>query len=158
MLASLYAYRPQPLTQCFRVFANWQIKCNGSQPCNGCSKRNASCTYGSSGTDSEEQRSPKRRVLNHFSGAFASSTATPEPRMTPKRTIPIHNPSRLHGISVPVIGLQRGQEAREQAVVFPEPEDHLEVRGTSFGGKDEEAVVESNPRLLEDPTGRVCKY
>jgi hypothetical protein len=47
---------------------------------------------------------------------------------------------------------------RRHGAVVPEPEAHLEPRGTSFGGKDEEAVIESNPRLLEDPSGRVCKW
>lgn len=49
------------------------------------------------------------------------------------------------------------QQARIHGTIFQEPEAHLEARGTSFGGTDEEATVESNPRLLEDPTGRVCK-
>jgi hypothetical protein len=46
---------------------------------------------------------------------------------------------------------------KKQNLTISEPEAHLQARGTNFGGQDEEAIVESNPRLLEDPTGRVCK-
>jgi len=96
-------------------------------------------------------------VLNHVDGLFASSTPTSGPRTTPRQMIPIHDPRTLQGVSCPGVGFQEGQETTGQETGCPEPEDHLEVRGTSFGGKDEEAIVESNPRLLEDPTGRVCK-
>lgn len=46
---------------------------------------------------------------------------------------------------------------KKQNLTIPESEANLQARGTNFGGQDEEAIVESNPRLLEDPTGRVCK-
>lgn len=31
-------------------------------------------------------------------------------------------------------------------------------RGTTVSGQDEEAVVYSNSRMLQDPTGRLCQY
>jgi hypothetical protein len=49
------------------------------------------------------------------------------------------------------------QENKKRGLDVPAPENQLLSRGTSTSGQDEEAIVESNPRLLEDPTGRVCK-
>ena len=136
------------------------IKCNGVQPCNGCSKRNASCTYGTAGTGSDEQRSPKRQEIDPLSSLLAASSSvpTPGPRTMPRQNVPpIQDPKFIHSASVPNVQHQEAQQAKRQGPILLEPEAHLEVRGTSFGGKDEEALVESNPRLLEDPTGRVCK-
>ena len=76
----------------------------------------------------------------------------------PKQHIPPTQDAKfLPNTSVSNIPHPEAQEARRHGPVIPEPEAHLEERGTSFGGKDEEAWVESNPRLLEDPTGRVRK-
>jgi hypothetical protein len=60
--------------------------------------------------------------------------------------------------TAPALQRPPAHATRRHGAVVPEPEAHLEPRGTSFGGKDEEAVIESNPRLLEDPSGRVCKF
>jgi hypothetical protein len=77
--------------------------------------------------------------------------------MVPTPNIRLQDPTHLQGASVTNIQQPEAQEVRTQGPVFPEPEAHLEAGGSSSGSKDEEAIVESNPRLLEDPTGRVCK-
>jgi hypothetical protein len=153
------------------------------QPCNACAKRNATCTYSTSATESDGQPAPKRQMINQPGSPPPSSINVPGkadtelkhpqhiaqgPQLMPKPSIP--DTRQLQDVSGPtqqgsapplssVFGHTQGvpDNKRPRAAV-PEPETHLQERGTSFGGKTEEAIVESSPRLLEDSTGRICKW
>jgi len=156
------------------------MKCNGSRPCNTCIKRGYHCSYGESSEHSEEGPSPKRRMTDQYAGsAFSPINKHPQISLQPliqynqSQELPQWTPAGLPEVPVmlqhhdtPIIN-----EPPESMTPFPDsigndkkdrlnPVDqasHLFSRGTSVSGQDEEAVIYSNTRMLQDPTGRLCK-
>ena len=69
--------------------------------------------------------------------------------------IKMENPSKIFGAMFANDGTDE-QDTKNKRLEIPEPEADLVSQATSLSGH-EEAIVESNPRLLEDPTGRLCE-
>lgn len=152
-----------------------RIKCNGLNPCNTCSKRSLSCTYGISENEADEPNkpSPKRRTTDPASASNgvdkrgAESPLVQQAHQSPQRVPRAGatnvqkkpgeaNTSRLKSaaLSMGVFGQQQGSSLNLNTAP---PSSNLLSRGSTVSGQDEEAVVYSNNRMLQDPTGRLRK-
>lgn len=168
-------------------------KCNGVKPCNTCSKRGSSCTYGESGNESDDQPCPKRRITEHGGSAAASPVNGPPPPVpqqfnisspnlqppyaqndqsqeVPQWTLAppghletqdIHRNNEARRTQAPPEPVQlfssSTQDPKKDTVNSVDQTSHLLSRGSTVNGQDEEAVVYSNTRMLQDPTGRLRK-
>jgi hypothetical protein len=158
-----------------------RLKCNGLQPCNTCSKRSTSCKYGASENGSDEDPSPKRRMIDQSGTArvkgfgdvnyqpsntdyiqqsqqWIAQDNGPSPNsvlLQKAGLIKMETPSKIFEAMFANDGTDE-QDIKNKRLEIPEPEADLVSQATSLSGH-EEAIVESNPRLLEDPTGRLCE-
>lgn len=148
------------------------MKCNGLNPCNTCSKRSLSCTYASSenGSDDINAPSPKRRLIH---SAASSGGLSPEdvqsPPLQPPQRMPswgITNgitPEKANGgsetnvkLTSQITGTPLKQESKSR-LSASDAEPRM-FSADSNVGQDEEAVVYSNNRMLQDPTGRLRMF
>lgn len=151
-------------------YTDIESQCNGLKPCVTCAKRNHSCTYGAeeSGTDershSPNPTNPKRRQIEPVSNGLSmigidrpisspiTTLANGESRGFDQTETPVPGP--MDG--TPRLGLYSGLEHDQKPIIKTDgglaKESH-----TSNADENEEAVVYSNTRMLQDPTGRLCK-
>jgi hypothetical protein len=145
------------------------FKCNGLKPCQTCTKRSLSCTYGSPDHDHEEQPSPKRRMVDPPKGTVSELDDHSSPVMrqavhwVPKNHIPTPNgtgEANISSLPAPGQAAVPFPDAQEQkpAVDVAAGESALVSQGSTVSGPDEEAVVYSNSRMLQDPTGRLRSF
>jgi hypothetical protein len=142
-------------------------QCNGAKPCNTCTKRNLTCSYAAEHGPPEISGSPtKRRHIdtspkpNHgIDDAVASTPA--------QGLVETH---QLGGDSqgskpddVPQIKPEFGPaKLSAEAHLYhqrhsSEHELELHSRNSTISGPDEETVLYSTTRMLQDQTGRLCK-
>ncbi|KAG0646782.1 Filamentous growth regulator 27 [Hyphodiscus hymeniophilus] len=159
------------------------IKCNGSKPCNTCSKRGSTCMYGESSNESDEQPSPKRRAIDRGGDAVTSpvngsqhhinlqysnaqqSSSQELPQWVPILAAPLEVPDTLQphessGTKAPIdtpapLFLNPTGDDRKDTINHVDQTSHLLSQGSTVSGQDEVADVYSNTRMLQDPTGRL---
>ncbi len=152
-------------------------QCNGVQPCDTCLKRNLICSFGvSKPEDGSEDLAPpvKRRVVDQ--STTSSQTASPAANVSVQLPPPAPGPepaiklppiprTLLHQPSVERAAQSIGllptayptplgpQTTNDQ----PPPSSDLLSHGSKEGSAhDEEAIVYTSARMLQDPTGRLC--
>ncbi|KAL5116861.1 hypothetical protein ACEQ8H_005213 [Pleosporales sp. CAS-2024a] len=132
------------------------LDCNGLCPCNTCDKRKFICIYTDRDTSPDARPAPKRRaidesdgdspLLNHQSTANTPTNAQSHPS-------PLSPPSPR-----PTSELSTGAGAVQLPTSQLNAEHHHLVPSratTANSGPEEEAVIYSQSRMLQDPTGRV---
>ncbi|KAK6585424.1 hypothetical protein PZA11_002151 [Diplocarpon coronariae] len=142
-------------------------RCNGDKPCGTCTRRSLPCTYASELESQHAQPSPNKR--SKMGSEVDEANGTPEgssfatPAVDPQQPVPsnshITNPfQRNHGSSAGTSGptkppnrlpdgADRNADSREA--------DRRVSRMRGSSAPDEEAVVYTNARMLQDPTGRL---
>ncbi|PBP24323.1 hypothetical protein BUE80_DR004639, partial [Diplocarpon rosae] len=139
--------------------------CNGEKPCGTCTRRSLPCAYASELESQDGQPSPKRSKMGSDVDASngtseGSSFAAPSVGLPPPAPVndQIGNSYQVNGSST------RMSSANKLPNCLPEGADshgdskeadrHARgQRGSS--GPDEEAVVYTNARMLQDPSGRL---
>ncbi|KAI8936720.1 hypothetical protein NX059_007108 [Plenodomus lindquistii] len=155
-------------------------KCNGLCPCNTCDKRKFTCIYADRDPASpgDDSRPPaKRRAIDAASDSplvFDNSTSdTPENTFThaspvsPNRRPSAHTRPEVKACQ-PSLKTENSHKRPRPTIegagstVQPVPTSQasrdaqdINSRGTTVLSADEEAVVYSQSRMLQDPTGRV---
>lgn len=142
-----------------------------------CEKRSLSCTYGSADEGSDEHPSPKRRMIETASTNFSPD----HKRSDSPAATPIQHPTAWTpagdgpqpSVNAASDGFQKGNDSHslgafissvneahgnqeEKLPVLKKPKT-LQSRASTASQGDEEAVVYSNTRMLQDPTGRLCQ-
>jgi hypothetical protein len=161
------------------------LQCNGICPCNTCSKRSLPCTYGGSpeNPSDDPHPSPKRRMVEQPSSGVHGSQKSESPlaqhAQQAPHWVPFPKPTHqdLDGHqnnnvsartetvpSQPIRGLPPGPTATDEQQngsksmlgLEDAAESALMSRGSTPSIQEEEAVLYSNTRMLQDPTGRLC--
>ncbi|KAF2824731.1 hypothetical protein CC86DRAFT_46218 [Ophiobolus disseminans] len=157
-------------------------KCNGLCPCNTCDKRKFTCIYSDRDPASPDGRPPaKRRAIdgggsdspfNDSTSNTPSNGQTQPSPLSPRRRrssanqrppvdrsnplgVKQETPSKLVAPR-PTIELASGVTQLPASQANGDQMHALRSRGTTVNsGADEEAVIYSQSRMLQDPTGRV---
>jgi hypothetical protein len=145
-------------------------KCNGLKPCNTCTKRSLTCSYTPNGNpdqnppDNTGSPTKKRHVedvstsvKSEASGSTAAQLHSPVTKTSPAWEQP---PKQLNGSTQHTVDFDIPKPMVSQAHSHkPTTDDDYETRTrqSTISGPDEEAVVYSSTRMLQDPTGRLCK-
>lgn len=114
-------------------------KCNGQSPCSNCSRRSLICTYGLSDSENNgSQSASKRRMLESPQKPSQGWEETQRPISS------VHQGASL--------SVEMGHVTPGDIRVWGRLS-----RGTNSMSGEEEAVVYNSSRMLQDPTGRLCK-
>jgi len=144
-----------------------------------CEKRSLTCTYGANEEVFDENSSPKRRMVETAPGSHlqdekspqSPAVATPGPQSKTWAIVsdgPLPSPNGVSDAfhkrhdSQSLGTLLKSEEANYPndnvtKVLQPKKVDAANSRDSTTSQADEEAVVYSNTRMLQDPTGRLCK-
>jgi hypothetical protein len=142
-----------------------------------CEKRSLTCTYGSTDEGFDEHSSPKRRMVETDLNKDTPHQKSPEtPADTPAHQTKIWTPAR-NVLEVSTNGLSNGVhknnepqtlggfiksvdaahgDYEDKKLAVPLNGEGTTSRDSATSQADEEAVVYSNTRMLQDPTGRLC--
>ncbi|KAL2074526.1 hypothetical protein VTL71DRAFT_8304 [Oculimacula yallundae] len=140
-------------------------KCNGERPCATCTKRSLICDYGDENGSIIPQISPKRRMMadptlenpQKVPNSASKAPIRPGGDHAMQNGIPEMN----HSSIAVVEQVQNGfSTAKSAATGSPgrKSDSSLEIPATVSNLvviQDEEAVVYTNTRMLQDPTGRL---
>ena len=145
----------------------WQ--CNGLHPCNTCTKRKLECEYRGNGNSRESIEMPDGPVVKR---RHLESSPPTQPRPPPQ--LPHISPLMVHPPIAPSPVQRRATATERFKVTFetdPDPasetecepgavdqELELHSRNSTVSGPDEETHLLQSTRMLQDPTGRLCKY
>ncbi|KAF2757923.1 hypothetical protein EJ05DRAFT_464827 [Pseudovirgaria hyperparasitica] len=152
-------------------------KCNGLQPCNTCGKRNFSCIYSERDPESPNSTAPpiKKPKLGQPQSSPTRSNATigqsPAQRSDGYKSPPATLPKPISRLPLAPVAKRQtsfelsvrngGSELLETSLKQSSqfPADMPNARNMSFAttqsAPDEEAIVYSQTRMLQDPTGRL---
>ena len=158
---------PLPPTQKLTVAC---AQCNGLKPCNTCTKRNLTCSYSPNGASDPLQPdsvgSPTKRrhiedssssIKSEAAGSAPPQLASPDSSTSPKWEEA--HPKQLNGSAQLTVDfdLPKTMLGKAQSHKAATDDDYeTRTRQSTISGADEEAVVYSQTRMLQDPTGRLC--
>jgi len=172
------------LASCFhqRVPLLTRTQCNGQKPCQTCAKKQLSCLYGSTedGLDRNEVSSPKRRMVEIERMVESPSNTSTNGSLNQSSPygllIPSPQISQTHsGVDNGLLStgdLQNGdskstahlsgmsparREESKQISNVPNANPNSVSGAGSVSDDHEEADVYNYTRMLQDPSGRLCK-
>ena len=154
------SFSPRVSTAADRLF----FKCNGLKPCNTCTRRNLICTYTANSQDHGLAPSPKRQHIEPPSGSAGAASTTEVPPIVVwdqiKHTAVKSNVEMqsIGAVTIPG-GNPLGLDTRTPVVEGGSQEVDFDRKSGTSGAScpDEEAAVYSQPRMLQDSTGRLCE-
>lgn len=144
------------------------MQCNGLQPCNTCTKRSFVCEYispngpnTSHGSSSAVGPSVDRRISVPESNEPAvpaakrlrisenGSSSQGQAQASPRQLSSSSEPDRILSLPTPI---------PPPAIPGRDHETDARSRQSTASGADEVAEVYTETRMLQDPTGRLCRY